>query len=107
MNPHQSHNREGFGNIARDEHRHVAYGTWYLHSTAGQDPALAARMRATLQDLLPIAAAVIVPPGYEVGEEYEILGYSASEVNEFAFKSLTRRLRAIGVPLMAPESAAA
>src|SRR5919199_791834 len=21
---------EGFGNVARDEHRHVAYGTWYL-----------------------------------------------------------------------------
>ena len=22
--------QEGFGNIARDEHRHVAYGTWFL-----------------------------------------------------------------------------
>jgi ribonucleoside-diphosphate reductase beta chain len=44
---------------------------------------------------------VLTPPGYEVGEEYEILGYSSTEVNEFAFKSLSRRLNAIGVPLQA------
>ena len=50
---------------------------------------------------------MIVPPGYQVGEEYEVLGYSSNEVNEFAFRSLSRRLKAIGVPLIAPEAAAA
>ncbi len=92
---------EGFSNIARDEHRHVAYGTWFLANSAGEDDALAEPMQRKLQELIPHAAGVLTPPGYEVGDEYEILGYTSSEVNEFAFKSLTRRLNAIGVPLQA------
>jgi ribonucleoside-diphosphate reductase beta chain len=67
---------------------------------------MAARMQAKLAELIPVAAGVLVPPGYEVGEEYEILGYSSAEVNEFAFKSLTRRLKAIGVPLQMEPAAA-
>src|SRR3954469_17031613 len=31
---------EGFGNIARDEHRHVAYGTWFLQQRTGADEEL-------------------------------------------------------------------
>ena len=90
---------EGFGNIARDEHRHVAYGTWFLAQSAGEDAALGRRMQAKLGELIPTAAGVLTPPGYEVGDDYEILGYSSAEVNEFAFNSLSRRLKAIGVPL--------
>ena len=97
---------EGFQNIARDEHRHVAYGTWFLQRTAGADEALARRMQAKLGELIPIAAGVLTPPGYEVGEEYEILGYGSTEVNEFAFRSLSRRLKAIGVPLQGEAVAA-
>jgi ribonucleoside-diphosphate reductase beta chain len=97
---------EGFTNVARDEHRHLAYGTWFLKETAGRDEALADRMRRKLTELLPVAAGVLVPPGKKVGEEWELFGYSSTEVNEFAFQSLTRRLRAIGVPL-APETVAA
>ncbi len=97
---------EGFQNIARDEHRHVAYGTWFLQRTAGADEALARRMQAKLGELIPIAAGVLTPPGYEVGEEYEILGYGSAEVNEFAFRSLSRRLKAIGVPLQGEAVAA-
>jgi ribonucleoside-diphosphate reductase beta chain len=91
--------REGFGNIATDEHRHVAYGTWFLQQSAGRDEVLAKRMQQKLQELIPVAAGVLVPPGYDPNEEYEILGYSSTQVNEFAFKSLSRRLKAIGVPL--------
>ncbi|CAA9511820.1 MAG: ribonucleotide reductase [uncultured Solirubrobacterales bacterium] len=90
---------EGFGNVARDEHRHVAYGTWWLQQNAGSDDALAERMQARLQELIPVAAGVLVPPGADPTEEWQILGYSSNEVNEFAFKSLSRRLKAIGVPL--------
>jgi ribonucleoside-diphosphate reductase beta chain len=90
---------EGFKKIARDEHRHVAYGTWFLMEKAGMDEALAERMREKLVELLPVAAGVLVPPGMQPGDDWELLGYSATEVNEFAFQSLTRRLKAIGVPL--------
>jgi ribonucleoside-diphosphate reductase beta chain len=91
---------DGFAKVARDEHRHVAYGTWFLKETAGRDPALGERMRNTLIELLPIAAGVLVPPGYDPTGDWELLGgYSAEEVNGFAFQCLTRRLKAIGVPL--------
>jgi ribonucleoside-diphosphate reductase beta chain len=90
---------EGFGKIARDEHRHVAYGTWFLKETAGRDEALGERMRQKIADLLPTAAEVLVPIGYKLGDDWEVLGYTAAETNEFAFKSLARRLKAIGVPL--------
>ena len=97
---------EGFNNVARDEHRHVAYGTWYLQQTVGDDDSLARRMQEKLQGLTPIAAGVFVPPGHDPSEEWEILGYSSTEVNEFAFKSLSRRLKAIGVPLEKARAAA-
>ena len=98
---------EGFENVARDEHRHVAYGTWFLQQTAGQDERLAERMQNKLQELLPVAAGVLVPKGQDPAEEWELLGYTSQEVNEYAFKSLTRRLKAIGVPLNPQETAAA
>ena len=47
---------------------------------------------------LPAAAGVLVPPGYELGDDYD-LGYSSQEMNEFAFTALTRRLKVIGVGL--------
>ena len=43
---------EGFRHISQDEHRHVAYGTWYLQQAA-KDPALARRIQDKLVELLP------------------------------------------------------
>jgi ribonucleoside-diphosphate reductase beta chain len=97
---------EGFRKISQDEHRHVAYGTWFLQQKARQDPALAQRIVKTLQELIPIAAGVLTPRGFEIGEEYEILGVRSEEVHGFAFQALTRRLKVIGVSLTpAPEDA--
>ncbi len=95
---------EGFRNISQDEHRHVAYGTWFLQGKA-QDPALARRIQDRLVELLPLAAGVFVPPGMQLGDEYDILGYSSDQVNQFAFTALTRRLKVIGVGLPAVEAA--
>jgi ribonucleoside-diphosphate reductase beta chain len=90
---------EGFNKVARDEHRHVAYGTWYLKQACEHDDRLADRLRAKLMELLPIANGVLVPRGKDPNEEWEMLGYTSAEINEFAFDALTRRLKAIGVPL--------
>jgi ribonucleoside-diphosphate reductase beta chain len=97
---------EGFKLISQDEHRHVAYGTWFLQQKA-KDPALAQRIQDRLVELLPIAAGVFVPPGLQLGDSYEILGYNSDEVNQFAFTSLTRRLKVIGVGMPATAQAAA
>jgi ribonucleoside-diphosphate reductase beta chain len=87
---------EGFGNIARDEHRHVAYGTWFLQQKCA-DPAMRDRVQRTLVELLPLAAGVLVPKGYSVGDDYEFFGYTAAEQAEYAYSALTRRLKVIGV----------
>jgi ribonucleoside-diphosphate reductase beta chain len=97
---------EGFNKVARDEHRHVAYGTWYLKQACGSDERLADRMRAKLAELLPIANGVLVPKGKDPEGEWEMLGYTSTEIHEFAFNALTRRLKAIGVPLTAEPVAA-
>lgn len=91
---------DAFNRIAQDEHRHVAYGTWFLQSKA-KDPELARRVQDKLTETLPSAAGVLVPPGYQLGDEYEYLGYTSQEMNEFAFTALSRRLKAIGIGLPA------
>jgi len=89
---------EGFQKISQDEHRHVAYGTWFLQQKAA-DPALRSRIRDKLVELIPIATGVLVPPGVEDPFNYEILGYHSSEAHQFAFTALSRRLKVIGVSL--------
>jgi len=91
---------DGFKKVARDEHRHVAYGTWFLKEKCGSSDAMVARMRSCLQELLPVASGVLVPKGADPND-WTLLDYTSDQVNEFAFKALTRRLKAIGVPLVA------
>lgn len=95
---------EGFRLISRDEHRHVAFGTWYLQQ-ACKDPALAERVQRRLAELLPVAAGVLVPKGADPFGDWELLGYTSDEVNQFAFTALSRRLKVIGIGL--PEAAPA
>jgi ribonucleoside-diphosphate reductase beta chain len=95
---------EGFKLISQDEHRHVAYGTWFLREKAA-DPALKQRIAERIAELIPLASAVLVPPG-EDPENYSILDYSMEETNAFAFTALQRRLRVIGVDLASVGAAA-
>jgi ribonucleoside-diphosphate reductase beta chain len=90
---------EGFRHISSDEHRHVAYGTWFLQSKA-RDAALRRRMADRLLELLPVTAGVLVPPGADPAG-FTLLGYGSDEVNAFAFTALSRRLKVIGLDLSA------
>ena len=90
---------DGFRKISQDEHRHVAYGTWYLKSKAA-DPALRRRIQDKLLELLPTTAGVLVPPGADPAS-FSLLGYGSDEVNTFAFTALSRRLKVIGVDMAA------
>ena len=89
---------EGYTRISQDEHRHVAYGTWFLKEQC-RDAGVRRRVQARLQELIPVATAVLVPPGVEDPYDYELLGYHSSETHGFAFTALSRRLKVIGVPL--------
>ena len=88
--------REGYGRIHHDEHRHIAYGTWFLRQAVAGDPRLADVVRATLVDLLPAVADSLQTPD---GADASTLGASTDELRAFALAGLTRRLKIIGVPI--------
>ena len=95
---------EGFRLISQDEHRHVAYGTWFLREKA-KDPVLKERIIARLAELIPLATAVLVPSGADPND-YTMLDYTMEETNTFAFNALSRRLKVIGIDLASMSSAA-
>jgi ribonucleoside-diphosphate reductase beta chain len=95
---------EGFKLISQDEHRHVAYGTWFLREKAA-DPALRRRIAERLTELIPLAQAVLVPAGANANE-YVILDFTMEETNTFAFNALNRRLKVIGIDAAALAAAA-
>jgi ribonucleoside-diphosphate reductase beta chain len=95
---------EGFKLISQDEHRHVAYGTWFLREKAA-DPALRRRIAERVRELIPLAQAVLVPAGADPNE-YVILDFTMEETNTFAFNALNRRLKVIGIDAAALAAAA-
>jgi ribonucleoside-diphosphate reductase beta chain len=87
---------EGFNNIARDEHRHVAFGARFLREMAQADSRYGDAITRTMAEVAPIADAVLQPKWYVEGET-EILGASMEETRAFAMKCLERRLKVIGL----------
>ena len=87
---------EGFNKIARDEHRHVAFGARFLREMAQADSRYGDAITRTMTEVAPIADAVLQPKWYVEGET-EILGASLEETRAFAMKCLERRLKVIGL----------
>jgi ribonucleoside-diphosphate reductase beta chain len=87
---------EGFNNIARDEHRHVAFGARFLREMAQVDSKYGDAITRTMAEVAPIADAVLQPKWYVEGET-EVLGASLEETRAFAMKCLERRLKVIGL----------
>jgi len=87
----------GYRRIARDEQRHVAYGTGFLRAAVADDPAMGEAVRATLLRLLPAVAQALEPPSQDGGGP--AFGIDPAEVRAFALDGLTRRLNVIGVSL--------
>lgn len=86
---------EGFNKVARDEHRHVAFGARFLREMAVEDDRYREAIVRTLGEAGPVADGVLTPPWYEEG--MELFGYTIEETREFAMKALDRRLKVIGL----------
>jgi ribonucleoside-diphosphate reductase beta chain len=86
---------EGFNNVARDEHRHVAFGSRFLRDMANADDKYREAIVRTLGESGPVADGVLTPPWYEEGQD--LFGVSIDETREFAMKALDRRLKVIGL----------
>jgi ribonucleoside-diphosphate reductase beta chain len=87
---------EGFNKIARDEHRHVAFGARFLREMAERDERYRDAMQRTLVECGPAADGVLEPRWIRE-QGIEPLGYSMDETRAFAMKALERRLKVIGL----------
>jgi ribonucleoside-diphosphate reductase beta chain len=89
---------DGFTKVARDEHRHVAFGARFLREMARRDPLYAEAIQRALVETAPAAEGVLRPSWVPEGQDDAvILGASVSETRAFAFKALERRLKVIGL----------
>jgi ribonucleoside-diphosphate reductase beta chain len=87
---------DGYGRIAADEHRHIAYGTWFLREAVDQDPGMAEVIRTRLRELLPAVAEAVAPPSEGA---FDALGVDDGALAKFGLDALSRRLSIIGVSL--------
>jgi ribonucleoside-diphosphate reductase beta chain len=85
----------GFNKVARDEHRHVAFGARFLREMAQKDERYRDAITRTITEAGPAADGVLTPPWYEEGQE--LFGVSLDETRAFAMKALDRRLKVIGL----------
>ena len=86
---------KGFENIARDEHRHVAFGARFLRDVALTDPRYGDAIERTLAECVPTAESVLIPPWQ--GDQSIYFGFTVDEVRRFGRSALQRRLNVIGV----------
>jgi ribonucleoside-diphosphate reductase beta chain len=87
---------DGYGRIAADEQRHIAYGTEFLRRAVRDNPAMESVIRSRILDLLPAVAESVSPPS---DGAWDILGVEDGELGQFGLNALTRRLKIVGVSL--------
>ncbi len=89
---------EGFEKVARDEHRHVAFGARFLRDMTERDERYREAIQRTLVECGPAADGVLTPPWMkDAGDDAKVFGYSIAETRAFAMKALDRRLKVIGL----------
>jgi ribonucleoside-diphosphate reductase beta chain len=89
----------GFTAVARDESRHVSFGIKLLQEAVREDAArYAPIIQKTLVECLPLITGTLDPPDPRYITDS---GHTESEIVQFAFDSLNKRLRAIGINLAA------
>jgi ribonucleoside-diphosphate reductase beta chain len=88
----------GFTLVARDEHRHVAFGARFLREMARLDPRYSDAIQRTLAEVAPVADGVLRPKWFEGSDDDPMLfGASVAETRAYAMKALERRMKVIGL----------
>ncbi|HKG65778.1 MAG TPA: ribonucleotide-diphosphate reductase subunit beta [Solirubrobacteraceae bacterium] len=89
---------KGFTLVARDEHRHVAFGARFLRDMARRDPSHTEAIQRALAEVAPVADAVLRPKWFDgTDDEPMLFGVSVAETRAFALKALERRMKVIGL----------
>jgi len=88
---------EGFSNVARDEHRHIAFGVRFLLDSVREDDRYRGVIQKMLEQAIPIADRVIEPPWDEEDDIVLDDGMDRTAIHAFAAQCLGRRLKVIGL----------
>jgi len=90
--------RQGFTAVNRDESRHVGFGVKFLADAIKEDESHKATVQDTLQETLPVGTLALAPPMAEDPYNFETpFGYSSSDIFDYAMKSLSKKLAAMGM----------
>jgi ribonucleoside-diphosphate reductase beta chain len=90
---------DGYGRIAADERRHIAYGTEFLRRAVAEQPEMGDVVRRRVLDLLPAVAESVSPPSEGA---WDVLGVEDGALGAYGLDALTRRLKLVGVALEQP-----
>ena len=97
--------RDGFIHVNRDESRHVGFGVKFLADAIAEDDRYKHVIQQTLSETLPVGTLAFAPEWVENRYDFDTpFGYHSSEIFEYAAKSLSKKLAAMG---MEPSAAAA
>ncbi|MGH2839082.1 MAG: ribonucleotide-diphosphate reductase subunit beta [Thermoleophilaceae bacterium] len=90
--------QKGFSLVERDEHRHIAFGVRFLKDVMQQDAArFGPIIERRVNDLVPKAVRVFVPPYADSAESFVSYGYDSTQIYGYAYRALKRRLAVIGL----------
>jgi ribonucleoside-diphosphate reductase beta chain len=90
---------EGFGLVERDDHRHVAFGVRFLRDAIREDPRHRETVERVVLELAPKAAYVFAPPYVTDPSEYVSYGYTSRQIYGFAYRTLKRRMKVLGIEI--------
>jgi ribonucleoside-diphosphate reductase beta chain len=94
---------KGFRLVEQDEHRHIAFGVRFLKDVCEERPEMKAVILRRLEQLLPKAAEVFMPPEADDPADFTSYGHHSSQVYGFAYQALQRRMKMIGIEIPPPE----
>src|SRR5438045_8446422 len=78
---------KGFTLVARDEHRHVAFGARFLRDMARRDPRYVDAIQRTLGEVAPAADGVLRPKWFDGADDEPMLfGASVDGTRAFPMK---------------------
>ena len=90
--------RQGFTAVNRDESRHVGFGVKFLADAIKDDERYKQTIQETLTETLPVGTLALAPPMVDDPYDFETpFGYRSAEIYEYAMKSLSKKLAAMGM----------
>jgi ribonucleoside-diphosphate reductase beta chain len=95
--------QKGFSLVEQDEHRHIAFGVRFLKEAVSSDPRLGEIVQNRVEELVPRACRVFVPPYVDNAREFTSYGYHSSHIYGFAYRKLKRRMAVLGLDVPPPE----